>query len=192
MQCLVVSSESSMCPSHRQCCWTSSSHSVEVWRDGYWTTRGYANSRIANSRTGRLADWASRGLVNSRTGQLADATVDFACLVFVLLAACATASCPVRELTSARVDQSARCPVRELAIRKLAYLRVIQLPARLAHVRNQVVSILSSQLTPHGSFSDAVDQMVLDSVTSTTTNCRVISGRYNDSRFAVMTSFDFR
>ena len=33
---------------------------------GYWTTRGYANSRIANSRTGRLADWASRGLVNSR------------------------------------------------------------------------------------------------------------------------------
>ena len=26
---------------------------------GYWTTRGYANSRIANSRTGRLADWTS-------------------------------------------------------------------------------------------------------------------------------------
>jgi len=39
--------------------------------DGYWTTRGYANSRIANSRTGRLADWTSRGLVNSRTRQLA-------------------------------------------------------------------------------------------------------------------------
>jgi len=38
---------------------------------GYWTTRGYANSRIANSRTGRLADWTSRGLVNSRTRQLA-------------------------------------------------------------------------------------------------------------------------
>ena len=33
---------------------------------GYWTTRGYANSR-----TGRLADWTSRGLVNSRTRQLA-------------------------------------------------------------------------------------------------------------------------
>ena len=31
---------------------------------GYWTTRGYANSRIANSRTGRLDI--------SRTGQLAD------------------------------------------------------------------------------------------------------------------------
>jgi len=38
---------------------------------GYWTTRGYANSRIANSRTGRLTDWTSRGLVNSRTSQLA-------------------------------------------------------------------------------------------------------------------------
>jgi len=24
---------------------------------GNWTTRGYANSRIANSRTGHLADW---------------------------------------------------------------------------------------------------------------------------------------
>jgi len=28
---------------------------------GYWTTRGYANSRIANSRTGHLADWTTRG-----------------------------------------------------------------------------------------------------------------------------------
>jgi len=33
----------------------------------YWTTRGYTNSRIANSRT----------------RQLTDATGDFACLVFV-------------------------------------------------------------------------------------------------------------
>jgi len=47
---------------------------------GYWTTRGYDNSRIAKSRTGRLADWTSRGLVNSRTidnsrtGQVADWT----------------------------------------------------------------------------------------------------------------------
>ena len=28
---------------------------------GYWTTHGYANSRIANSRSGRLADWTTRG-----------------------------------------------------------------------------------------------------------------------------------
>jgi len=41
------------------------------WTLGYWTTRGYANSQIANSRTGRLADWTSRGLVNSQTRQLA-------------------------------------------------------------------------------------------------------------------------
>ena len=37
------------------------------------------------------------------TGQLAHATIDFACLVFVLLAACETATCPVRELAYPRV-----------------------------------------------------------------------------------------
>ena len=37
----------------------------------------------------------------------------------------------MRELSSPRVDQSARCPVRELAIRELAYPRVIQLPSVL-------------------------------------------------------------
>ena len=41
---------------------------------GNWTTRGYANSRIANSRTGHLADWSTSGLDNSRTSQLADWT----------------------------------------------------------------------------------------------------------------------
>ena len=41
---------------------------------GYWTTRGYANSR---------------------TGQLADAIGDFACLVFLFGGICETASCPV-------------------------------------------------------------------------------------------------
>ena len=51
------------------------------------------------------------------TGQLADATGDFACLVFVVLAASARP----------RVVQSARCPVRQLAIRELAYRRVVQL-----------------------------------------------------------------
>ena len=41
---------------------------------GNWTTRGYTNSRIANSRTGHLADWSTRALDNSRTSQLADWT----------------------------------------------------------------------------------------------------------------------
>jgi len=36
---------------------------------GYWTTRGYANSR-----SGRFADWTSHGLVNSQTRQLVDWT----------------------------------------------------------------------------------------------------------------------
>ena len=36
---------------------------------GYWTTRGYANSR-----TGQLADWSTSGQHNSRTSQLADWT----------------------------------------------------------------------------------------------------------------------
>ena len=35
-------------------------------REGNWTTRGYANSRIVISRTGHLADWSTRGLDNSR------------------------------------------------------------------------------------------------------------------------------
>jgi len=68
---------------------------------GYWTTRGYANSR---------------------TGQLANVTGDFACLVFVLLVASARP----------QVVQSANCPVRQLAIRELAYPRVVQLPIKLA------------------------------------------------------------
>jgi len=63
------------------------------------TTRRYASQlsmartttlpSLINSRTGRLTDWTTHGLDISRTGQLADATGDFACLVFVLLAASA-------------------------------------------------------------------------------------------------------
>jgi len=41
---------------------------------GNWTTRGYANSRIANSRTGHLADWSTSRLDNSQTRQLVDWT----------------------------------------------------------------------------------------------------------------------
>jgi len=32
---------------------------------GNWTTRGYAISRIANSRTGDLVDWTTRGLADA-------------------------------------------------------------------------------------------------------------------------------
>ena len=32
---------------------------------GNWTARGYANSRIANSRTGQVADWTTRGLADA-------------------------------------------------------------------------------------------------------------------------------
>jgi len=42
--------------------------------NGYWTTRGYTNSWIANSWTAHLADWLTRELDNSRTSQLADWT----------------------------------------------------------------------------------------------------------------------
>ena len=34
-------------------------------KSGNWTTRGYANSRIANSRTGQVADWTTRGLADA-------------------------------------------------------------------------------------------------------------------------------
>ena len=42
----------------------------------------------------------------------------------------ASASCPVRDLTSPRDVQSASRPVRELVIRELAYPRVVQLPSQ--------------------------------------------------------------
>jgi len=45
---------------------------VSTSESGYWATCGYANLRIANSWTGHLADWSTRGLDNSRTGQVAD------------------------------------------------------------------------------------------------------------------------
>ena len=69
----------------------------------------YKMSRLLdNSRIRQLADWTTRVLDKSRTGQLADTTGDFACLVYVLLAASArprvvqSVTCPVRELTSVR------------------------------------------------------------------------------------------
>jgi len=62
--------------------------------------------RFFTAVTGQLAITPTCGLDNSRTGHLADATGDFACLVFVLLAASArprvvqSASWRIRELSS--------------------------------------------------------------------------------------------
>ena len=62
---------------------------------GYLTTRRYANSRIANLRT----------------GQLAAATRDFACLVFVLLSALGDLELSSPRVGNPWVGVSASCPV---------------------------------------------------------------------------------
>jgi len=49
----------------------------------------------------------------------------------------------VRELSSPRVDQSARCPVRELAVHELAYPRVVQLPMSASSFRECGVNEVS-------------------------------------------------
>ena len=69
---------------------------------GNWTTRGYANSRIANSRTGQVADWTNRGLAD------------------------AAKRTKTKHAKSPVVSES--CPVRELAIRELAYQRSARCP----------------------------------------------------------------
>ena len=73
---------------------------------GYWTTRGYANSRITNSWTGRLADWTTRGC-HWRLCVLS--FWSFGGIYEIV-------SCPVRELTSPRVGVSASCPVTMQAV----------------------------------------------------------------------------
>ena len=76
-------------------------------------TRGLPTRGLDDSWTGHLADWSTRGLDNSRTGQVADWTTHGCHRRFCVLSfrsfggICETASCPVRELTSARVVQSA-------------------------------------------------------------------------------------
>ena len=55
---------------------------------GKWTTRGYANSRIANSRTGQVVDWTTRGLADA----------DKRTKIKHAKSPVASASCPVREL----------------------------------------------------------------------------------------------
>ena len=67
------------------------------------------NLRIRELADCQLVDWTSRGLVSSRTTQLADWTTRGCHRRLCLLSFCSfcgmceTASCPVRELTSARV-----------------------------------------------------------------------------------------
>jgi len=97
---------------------------------GYWTTRGYANSRIANSQTGHLASWSTRRLDNLCTGQVADWTTRgcqrrLCVLSFRSFSGIReTASCPVCDLSSPRVGNprvgvSASCPVTSLLCCKL-------------------------------------------------------------------------
>jgi len=109
--------------------------------EGKWTTRRYANSRIANSWTGHLADWSTRGLDNSRTSQLADWTSRRLDNSQSRIPSkerklsstqsrrwhprvVQSATCPVRELTSPWVDQSTRCPVRESSSPRVGNPRV--------------------------------------------------------------------
>jgi len=78
-------------------------------REGYWTTPGYANSRIANSRTGRLASWTSRGC-HRRLCVLSFRSFGGICET-ATPPVVQSATSPVRELTSPRVGVSASCPV---------------------------------------------------------------------------------
>ena len=107
--------------------------------DGNWTTRGYADSRIANSRTGHLADWSTLGLDNSRTSQLADWTTPVSQMppkrkTKHAKSPMASASCPIGESSSPRVGNprvgvSASCPVTILII--VPYRRIADLPLSL-------------------------------------------------------------
>jgi len=111
--------------------------------------RGLPTRGLDDSRTGHIVDWSTRGLDNSRTGQVADWTTHGCHRRLCVLSfpvwrhlrdrelssprLVQSVSWLVRELSSPRVDQSARCPVRELAIRELAYPRVVQLPTKMIH-----------------------------------------------------------
>jgi len=82
-------------------------------------TRGLPNRRLDISWTGHLADWSTHALVNSRTGQLAVSQMPPKERKLSTQShrwhpgVVQSATCPVRELSSLRVDQSARCPVHE-------------------------------------------------------------------------------
>ena len=73
-------------------------------------TRGLPTRGLDDSRTGHLADWSTRGLDNSRTGQVANWTtrgchrrLRVLSFPFWRPQVVQSTTCPVRELTSARV-----------------------------------------------------------------------------------------
>jgi len=105
------------------------------------------NSRIRQLADCQLVDWTSRRLVNSRTRQLAYWTTRGCHPRLCVLSFPFWRHLRDRELSSPRLDQSARCPVRELAIRDLAYPRVVQLPLETWASDTGVVFIFSQTLT---------------------------------------------
>jgi len=78
------------------------------------------NSRIANSRTGRLADWSTRGLDNSRTGQVADWTTRGCHRRLCVLSFPVWQHLRDRELSSPRLVQSASWQSASWRIRELS------------------------------------------------------------------------
>jgi len=117
---------------------------------GYWTTRGYANSRIANLRSELLTDWTSCRLVNSWTRQLADwasrglgnsqmPPMTLPAYLSFFWPFIETASCLVRELISPRDVQSTSWQSASWCIRKLS-----SYPAMLScHVYVNVPALIS-------------------------------------------------
>jgi len=68
----------------------------DLW-DRWVLNQARKSEMVTDGDNGRLLDI-------SRTGQLVDAIGNFACLVFLFGGICETASCPVRDLSSPRVD----------------------------------------------------------------------------------------
>ena len=106
------------------------------------TRREHSMAGVRLEVTGQLADTPTPDC------QLADATGDFACLVFVLLAASArprvdqSARCPVRESSSPRVGVSASCPVTRLERSVTDYKDIIDAPVLPPRTQNVVQGFL--------------------------------------------------
>ena len=110
---------------------------------GNWRTRGYANWRIANSRTGHLADWSIRGLDNSRTSQLADWTTRGLADAAKRMKSTQSRRWHPRDVQSSSW-QSASWRIRELSSNHIF--------ATKAHIDNQKKNLLNSNISctrPH-------------------------------------------